>query len=59
MHSIRMHLRPMNPLNRRYAMNVAETASTFAEMIVADAAVEEAQEQKRKLHCLKIKFNVR
>ncbi|HSI66724.1 MAG TPA: M3 family metallopeptidase, partial [Planococcus sp. (in: firmicutes)] len=32
-------LRDVHSLNRSYAMNVAETASTFAEMIVADAAV--------------------
>ncbi|GGD01576.1 oligoendopeptidase [Thalassobacillus devorans] len=30
-------------LNQGYAMNVAETASTFAEMIVADAAVKHAE----------------
>lgn len=36
-------LRPVHPLNASYAMNVAETASTFAEMIIADAAVEAAQ----------------
>lgn len=36
-------LRPVHPLNASYAMNVAETASTFAEMIIADAAVEAAE----------------
>lgn len=35
-------LRPVHQINRSYAMNVAETASTFAEMIVADAAVKNA-----------------
>jgi oligoendopeptidase F len=35
-------LREVHPMNASYAMNVAETASTFAEMIIADAAVEEA-----------------
>lgn len=35
-------LRELPALNRDYAMNVAETASTFAEMIVADATVKEA-----------------
>lgn len=49
-------LRPMNPLNRRYAMNVAETASTFAEMIVADAAVEEAQTTEEKMAVLEDKI---
>ncbi|WP_456272115.1 M3 family oligoendopeptidase [Bacillus sp. AK031] len=42
-------LRPMHTLNRNYAMNVAETASTFAEMIVADAAVKEAQTKEEKI----------
>ncbi|MCL6573011.1 MAG: M3 family oligoendopeptidase [Bacillus sp. (in: Bacteria)] len=36
-------------LNRNYAMNVAETASTFAEMIVADAAVKNAKGKEEKL----------
>jgi oligoendopeptidase F len=36
-------------LNRSYAMNVAETASTFAEMIVADAAVKNAKDEEEKL----------
>ncbi|WP_066063995.1 M3 family oligoendopeptidase [Neobacillus soli] len=36
-------------LNCRYAMNVAETASTFAEMIVADAAVKNAGGEEEKL----------
>jgi oligoendopeptidase F len=42
-------LRPMHTLNRNYAMNVAETASTFAEMIVADAAVKEAVTKEEKI----------
>ncbi len=42
-------LRPMHTLNRNYAMNVAETASTFAEMIVADAAVKEAETKEEKI----------
>jgi oligoendopeptidase F len=42
-------LRPMHTLNRNYAMNVAETASTFAEMIVADAAVKEAQTKEEQI----------
>jgi oligoendopeptidase F len=36
-------------LNRGYAMNVAETASTFAEMIVADAAVKNAKDTEERL----------
>jgi oligoendopeptidase F len=42
-------LKPMDMLNRNYAMNVAETASTFAEMIVADAAVKEASTKQEKI----------
>ena len=49
-------LRPMNALNRRYAMNVAETASTFAEMIVADAAVNEASSKEEKIALLEDKI---
>lgn len=48
-------LRPVHPLNRRYAMNVAETASTFAEMIVADAAVQEATNEQEKIALLEDK----
>ncbi|MCS1351899.1 M3 family oligoendopeptidase [Mechercharimyces sp. CAU 1602] len=39
-----------------YAMNVAETASTFAEMIVADASVKQAQTEKEKLALLEEKL---
>ncbi|WP_110926955.1 M3 family oligoendopeptidase [Bacillus massiliglaciei] len=42
-------LQDIHPLNRGYAMNVAETASTFAEMIVADASVKEADSESEKL----------
>lgn len=48
-------LRPVHPLNRSYAMNVAETASTFAEMIVADAAVKNAQSDEEKIALLEDK----
>lgn len=48
-------MRPMHYLNRQYAMNVAETASTFAEMIVADAAVKEAGTEKEKIALLEDK----
>lgn len=37
------------PMTQRYAMNVAETASTFAEMIVADAAVTHAKDKQERL----------
>jgi len=39
-------------LNQNYAMNVAETASTFAEMIVADASVKQAGNEEEKLSLL-------
>ena len=42
-------LRPVHAINRSYAMNVAETASTFAEMIVADAAVKNAGTKEEKI----------
>lgn len=38
--------------NQDYAMNVAETASTFAEMIVADALVKNASDDRQKLSLL-------
>lgn len=43
-------------LNQRYAMNVAETASTFAEMIVADAAVKNAASDEEKIALLEDKI---
>jgi oligoendopeptidase F len=43
-------------LNQRYAMNVAETASTFAEMVVADAAVEHASSEDERLALLEDKI---
>jgi oligoendopeptidase F len=39
----------MPALTQEYAMNVAETASTFAEMIVSDAALKLAQDPSEKL----------
>lgn len=49
-------LREVQPLNRGYAMNVAETASTFAEMIVSDAAVNEAATKEEKVAMLEDKI---
>src|SRR5690625_1501569 len=49
-------LKGVHPLNRRYAMNVAETASTFAEMIVADASVKEATTKEEKIALLEDKL---
>ena len=49
-------LRPVHWMNRQYAMGVAETASTFAEMIVADAAVKEAKTNDEKIALLEDKI---
>lgn len=49
-------LRPVHYLNRQYAMGVAETASTFAEMIVADASVKAAKSEDEKLALLEDKI---
>ncbi|MFT8322363.1 MAG: M3 family oligoendopeptidase [Bacillus sp. (in: firmicutes)] len=49
-------MKDMHTLNRNYAMNVAETASTFAEMIVSDAAVKNATNAEEKLSLLEDKI---
>lgn len=49
-------MRDMHTLNRNYAMNVAETASTFAEMIVSDAALKAASSEDEKLVLLEDKI---
>ena len=46
----------MHTLNRNYAMNVAETASTFAEMIVSDAALKEVKKEEEKISLLEDKI---
>lgn len=43
-------------INQEYAMNVAETASTFAELIVADATLKEAQTTEEKINLLDTKL---
>ncbi|SEK88125.1 oligoendopeptidase, pepF/M3 family [Carnobacterium iners] len=43
-------------LNQQYAMNVAETASTFAEIVVADATVKDAQSKEEKINLLDTKI---
>lgn len=48
-------LKPVHGINRQYAMNVAETASTFAEMIVFDAAVKETTSDEEKIYLLEEK----
>lgn len=49
-------MRDLHLLNRNYAMNVAETASTFAEMIVSDASVKNAETKEEKLSLLEDKI---
>lgn len=49
-------MRDLHLLNRNYAMNVAETASTFAEMIVSDAAIKNAETKDEKIALLEDKI---
>ncbi|WP_368505661.1 M3 family oligoendopeptidase [Alkalihalophilus sp. As8PL] len=57
-HAYHSHcLKEKQPFAQRYAMNVAETASTFAETIVADALVSEAEDAEVKLALLENKVN--
>ncbi|PEJ54503.1 MULTISPECIES: M3 family oligoendopeptidase [unclassified Bacillus (in: firmicutes)] len=49
-------MKDVHTLNKHYAMNVAETASTFAEMIVADAAVKNANSDEERLALLEDKI---
>ncbi len=56
-HAYHQHvMNDMHGLNQGYAMNVAETASTFAEMIVADATVKSAESKQEKLELLEDKI---
>ncbi|WP_066158188.1 M3 family oligoendopeptidase [Halalkalibacter krulwichiae] len=50
-------LRELDPLAQRYAMNVAETASTLAETIIAEALVKEAANEDVKLSLLENKIS--
>lgn len=55
-HAYHQHImRELPQLLTNYAMNVAETASTFAEMIVSDASVKEAKEEAVRLSLLEDK----
>lgn len=45
-------LRDLPLLNQRYAMNVAETASTFAELVVSDATLINADSEAEKISLL-------
>jgi oligoendopeptidase F len=56
-HGFHQHIMDELPyLNQDYAMNVAETASTFAEMVVADASVENAKTEEEQLALLEDKI---
>ncbi len=49
-HCYHQHLmNELPPMAQRYAMNVAETASTFAELITMDAAADAATDEKERL----------
>lgn len=55
-HAYHQHvMNDLPPMLQRYAMNVAETASTFAELIVADAAIRNATNQKQQISLLEDK----
>ena len=45
-------LRDLPLFNQRYAMNVAETASTFAELVVSNATIENATSDAEKINLL-------
>lgn len=49
-------MRELPALNRGYAMNVAETASTFAELLISDATVQEAKSEEEKINLLDSKI---
>ncbi|WEG12299.1 M3 family oligoendopeptidase [Pullulanibacillus sp. KACC 23026] len=56
-HAYHQHvMNDLNYLNQHYAMNVAETASTFAEQIVSDASIRTAESKERKLQLLEDKL---
>ena len=56
-HAYHQHvMNDLPPMAQEYAMNVAETASTFAELIVADSAMQLAQDPEEKLALLEDKI---
>ncbi|GEK91363.1 M3 family oligoendopeptidase [Alkalibacterium kapii] len=57
-HAYHSHvMRDLPVLNRSYAMNVAETASTFAEMLISDATVSVAESKEEKIVLLDSKIS--
>ncbi len=56
-HGFHQHImNELPPLTQQYAMNVAETASTFAEMITFDAAVKHAANEEERLSLIEDKL---
>ena len=56
-HAFHSHvMRDLPTLNRRYSMNVAETASTFAETIIGNATVANAKTKEEKITLLNVKM---
>jgi oligoendopeptidase F len=56
-HAYHQHvMNDLPPLSQEYAMNVAETASTFAELIVSDCALKAAVDEEEKLGLLEDKI---
>lgn len=56
-HAFHSHvMKDLPTLNRRYAMNVAETASTFAETIIGNATVANAKSREEKVALLNSKL---
>ena len=52
-HAFHSHvMRDLPVFNREYAMNVAETASTFGEMIISDATIKAADSKEEKINLL-------
>lgn len=52
-HAFHNHaMKTVNGLNKRYPLSIAETASTFSEMIIFDAAMEKANSKEEKLFLL-------
>lgn len=56
-HAFHQHVMDDLPaMSQEYAMNVAETASTFAELIVSDAAIRQAESREEKIALLEDKI---
>jgi oligoendopeptidase F len=52
-HAFHNHaMKPVNGMNKSYPMSLAETASTFAEMIILEAAMDKSETDEEKLFLL-------